>query len=87
MAVLKAHSSNRLPESSSREADSARSIAPTRKLDFFISVYNRPAYLRDFLRTALAADMPGAHFVVFDDASDGAENVPGLGVVSTEQVY
>lgn len=57
-----------------------------RKLDFLLSVYNRPRYLHHILATALALDIPGAYFVVFDDASDTVEDVPGLGPATVEMV-
>lgn len=57
-----------------------------RKLDFLIIVYNRAAYLHRILKTGLALNMPGAYFVVMDDVSDQAENVPELGDVTVEAV-
>lgn len=57
-----------------------------RKLDFFLSVYNRPRYLHHILATGLALGIPGASFVVFDDASDLVEDVPGLGPATVEVV-
>lgn len=59
---------------------------PKRKLDILIPCFNRPRYLRRILETGLQLDVPGAHFVVFDDASDTPEDVPGLGMATTERV-
>jgi len=66
----------------------ARRDAPprNRKLDFLLSVYNRPRYLHHILTTGLALGIPGACFVVFDDASDLVEDVPGLGPATVERV-
>jgi len=59
----------------------------TRRLDFLLPVYDRPAYLHRVLSTGLALDIPGAHFVVIDDASSGkVEQVPGLGDATVESV-
>jgi hypothetical protein len=66
---------------SARVAGTAR-----RKLDFLLAVYNRPRYLHEILKTGLALDIPGANFVVFDDASTLAEDIPGLGMLDTEAV-
>jgi putative glycosyltransferase (TIGR04372 family) len=59
---------------------------PRRKLDFLLAVFDRPRHLHHILATGLAQDIPGAHFVVFDDASTLAEDIPGLGFVDTETV-
>jgi hypothetical protein len=67
-------------------AASQRSANPARKLDFIISCYNRPKFLHHYLASGLACDIPGAHFVVFDDASDLSEEIPGLGMCATEDV-
>jgi hypothetical protein len=57
-----------------------------RKLDFLLSVYNRPRVLHHIVKSGLALNIPGANFVVFDDASDLEEPVPGLGNASVEAV-
>lgn len=59
---------------------------PLRKLDFLTACFKRPRYLHHFLRTGLSLYIEGAHFVVFDEASDASEDVPGLGLASTEEV-
>jgi hypothetical protein len=61
-------------------------LPPKRKLDFIIACFNRPRYLHDILKSGLALEIPGVHFVVIDDASDAPEDVPGLGIVTTEAV-
>lgn len=61
-------------------------LPPRRKLDFLIACYNRPRYLHRILQSGLALDIDGVCFVVFDDASDLSESVPGLGVATTEEV-
>lgn len=58
----------------------------TRRLDFLIPCFNRSKYLHAILKTGLALNIPGAAFVVFDDASDKPEEVPGLGIVTLKQV-
>jgi putative glycosyltransferase (TIGR04372 family) len=60
--------------------------APRRKLDFLLAVFDRPRYLHHILTTGLAQNIPGAYFVVFDDASTLVEDVPGLGPMTTEAV-
>jgi hypothetical protein len=57
-----------------------------RKLDFLLAVFNRPKYLHHILKTGLALNIPGAGFVVFDDASTLSEDIPGLGLLDTEAV-
>jgi hypothetical protein len=57
-----------------------------RRLDFLLPVYDRPAYLYRVLKTGLALDIPGSHFVVIDDASGKVEHVPGLGDATVESV-
>lgn len=57
-----------------------------RKLDFLLSVFDRPKCLHHILETGLALRIPGAYFVVFDDASSLVEDVPGLGPATTEMV-
>lgn len=57
-----------------------------RKLDVLIPCFNRPNYLHRILQTGLAMNVPGTYFVVFDDASNGFEDVPGLGSVTVEMV-
>jgi len=59
---------------------------PKRKLDVLIPCFNRPRYLHRILETGLQLAIPGMHFVVFDDASDAPEQVPGLGMATTEMV-
>jgi hypothetical protein len=58
----------------------------SRKLDFFLAVFNRPKFLHRILRTGLGLNLDGVHFVVFDDASQAVEVVPGLGPFSVEEV-
>jgi hypothetical protein len=70
--------------SQERAPTSAR--LPKRKLDILIPCFNRPRYLHRILETGLALAIPGAYFVVFDDASDAPEDVPGLGMATTEAV-
>lgn len=57
-----------------------------RKLDILIPCFNRPKYLHRILETGLAMGLPGVYFVIFDDASNGFEEVPGLGSVTVEMV-
>ena len=59
---------------------------PKRKLDILIPCFNRPKYLHRILETGLGLGIPGVHFVVFDDASNAPEDVPGLGMATTEGV-
>lgn len=59
---------------------------PKRKLDFLIPCFNRSRYLHHILRTGLALDIPESCFVVFDDASDAPEEVPGYGMLTIEEV-
>ena len=63
-------------------------VAPPkeRKLDFLIACFNRSRHLHHILQTGLALNIPGAYFVVFDDASTLAEDVPGLGIATLETV-
>ena len=70
--------------SQERAPTSAR--LPKRKLDILIPCFNRPRYLHRILETGLELAIPGAYFVVFDDASDAPEDVPGLGMATTEAV-
>jgi hypothetical protein len=60
--------------------------AGRRKLDFFVAVFNRPRSLHHLLRTGLALGIPGASFVVYDDASDLVEDVDGIGPATVESV-
>jgi hypothetical protein len=62
------------------------SPAARRKLDFLLAVFDRPRYLHQILKSGLALAIPGANFVVFDDASTLVEDVPGLGPASVEKV-
>lgn len=67
-------------------AQSTINLPGHRKLDFLLSCFNRSGYLHHILKTGLKLNMPGAHFVVFDDASNAAEDVPGLGPATVEDV-
>jgi hypothetical protein len=60
--------------------------AGRRKLDFFLAVFNRPRCLHHLLKTGLALGVPGVNFVVYDDASNLIEDVPGLGPATVESV-
>lgn len=68
--------------------DATRAVRPPkgRKLDFLIPCFNRPKYLHHILKTGLALEIPGAYFVVIDDASHVFDDVPGLGSVTAEMV-
>jgi hypothetical protein len=71
---------------STRDVSSPDQARIARKLDFFISTFNRQNYLHHILKTGLALSIPGAYFVVFDDASNDSEHVPDLGTATTEMV-
>ena len=58
----------------------------TRLLDLVIPTYNRPLRVYELLQSGLALSMPGVFFVIIDDGSDLAEEIPGLGQLNTEQV-
>lgn len=59
---------------------------PARKLDFFISVCNRANLLHDYLKSGLAMNVDGVHFIVFDDASNEKEEIPNICPMSVEEV-
>lgn len=61
-------------------------VPQKRKLDFLVPCFNRPAYVHHILKTGLACNIPGADFVVLDDASNIFESVADLGSVTTEMV-
>lgn len=71
---------------SEQERVHTASIPKKRKLDILIPVFNRPKYLHRILKTGLELEIPGAYFVVFDDASNSFEEVPNLGFVTVEMV-
>jgi putative glycosyltransferase (TIGR04372 family) len=81
------HASSLMPHKDSTAPQEPPTAPPkNRKLDFLLSVYNRPNYLYHILKTGLALEIPGAYFVVFDDASDLVEEVAGLGPASVTDV-
>jgi hypothetical protein len=65
---------------------SAEALDVARKLDVVIPSYNRPGRLYELLKTGLDMAIPGVFFIVIDDGSTLSEEVPGLGLLSTEQV-
>lgn len=64
----------------------AKPAPKARKLDLLIPCFNRAAAVHHILKTALAFNIPGAYFVVFDDGSCAFEDVLGLGRVNPEMV-
>ncbi len=75
-----------LPGEKEQDRLRATPLPKKRKLDVLIPCFNRPNYLHRILKTGLELGIPGVYFVVFDDASNGFEEVPGLGSVTTEMV-
>jgi hypothetical protein len=71
---------------SEAETSLPRGVHTVRKLDFLIACFNRSKHLHHLLETGLAANIPGVHFIVFDDASTLPEEVPGLGPATLEDV-
>jgi len=81
------YSSRLLPDQGPAPETSQTVLLPKgRRLDFLIPCFNRPRYLHEILKSGLALGIPGAYFVVFDDASSAFEQVPGLGSVTVEMV-
>ncbi len=68
--------------------DSAKTTKrpPKRKLDVLIPTFNRPKRLHHLVKTGLALGVPGMCFVVIDDASTTFDDIPGLGLATTEMV-
>lgn len=66
--------------------EAAREPRAVRRLDVIVPSYNRPARLYHLLQTGLGLAIPGMFFVVIDDGSTLAEEIPGRGILTTEQV-
>lgn len=71
-------------EASGAATASEQELRP--RLEVVVPTYNRPAKLHRLLASGLALAVPGMRFVVIDDCSTVCEEVPGIGLASTEEV-